>query len=274
MREIFNQADIEANRQSKLSAAQVELIKASANPNIWVWGSVICLVLVGVVYLLSDGFAGALGFLGWVMGLVLLFCAARWLMIWNLRRKLLNDPVAAADGTVTFKKLDALDTPRYCAETSDGARLLPQGLPGLSVMLPPGKYRFYYLPTRRWLLSSEPLSSEGELKANLIEVLGNILDFDPNILASLRAAAADGEVKMVDGQPNIETRSSDAQGEVYYESYAEIGGVKFQIPVEATYAIIRELHYRLYCYEDKPTDIGGSILSVNSSISIAGIEPL
>lgn len=274
MREIFNQADIEANRQGKLSPAQVELIKASANPNIWVWGSVICLVLVGVVYLLSDGFAGALGFLGWVMGLVLLFCAARWLMIWSLRRKLLNDAVTAADGAITFKKLDALDTPRYCAETSDGARLLPQGLPGLSVMLPPGKYRFYYLPTRKWLLSSEPLSGEESLKANLLEVLGSVLGFFPGTLASLRAQAAAGEVNTVEGQPNIETRSSDVEGEVSYESYADIGGVKFQIPVEATYALIRELRYRLYFYAYQPTDLVSKILSINSETAIAAIEPL
>jgi hypothetical protein len=274
MREIFNQSDIDANRQGKLSTAQVESIKAAVNPRVWMWGTVICLVLVGVVFLLSDGFAGALGFVGWIMGLVLLFCLVRWGMIWNLRRKLLNDPVTAADGDVTFKKLDVADRLRYSAETRDGARLYPQGLAGLSAALPPGDYRFYYLPTRRWLLSSEPLSSEAELKANLLEALDGTLGFDPKDLTSLRAQAAAGEVVTVEGQPKIDSLTSGTSEEPYVQYYVEIGGVRFNISPDASSAFIEKLRYRLYFYETEPANLLQKVINLGDNRLVAGIEPL
>ena len=239
MRELFNQVDIDANRQSKLSPAQVEFIKASANPTVWIWGTVICLglgVLSGLLFISMDA-AGAVGVLGPILGVVLVFCAVRWATIWNLRRKLLRDQVVAAEGTITFKKLDLFDQLRYSPETMDGKRLFPQGLAGLSVMLPPGDYRFYYLPTRKWLLSSEPLSSETELKANMVEVLGGVFGFNPGDLENLRAQAATGEVKTVEGQPRIDTSSSNESG-LPAKVYATIGEVQFMIPQAAAFAFI------------------------------------
>ena len=277
MREIFNQDDIDANRQGKLSPAQLADIKSATSPRIWVWGTLICLVLAAVVFLLSDGFSGALGFLGWLMAAILLFCLARWVMIWNMRRALLNDRLTMEDGSVTFKKLDALDQLRYSPETRDGKRLYPSGLAGLSAMLPPGDYRFYYLPHRKWLLSAEPLSTEGELTANMIAVLGGVFGFDPADLAALRAQAENGEVETVEGQPKIETftSTSDETGNVVESRmYANIGGVQFEVPSAEGNALIPNLTYRLYYYASKPTDFVSEILSLNSDVFIAAIEPL
>lgn len=277
MREIFNQTDIDANRQGKLSPSQVEFIKASVNPVTWVWGAGICFILGVPVYLLSDGFAGPMGIIGWVMALVMLVCLGRLALMWNLRRKLLSEPIQSMDGDVTFKKLDALDTLRYNPETSDGQRLLLQGLGGLSAMLPPGDYRFYYLPTRKWLLSSEPLSSEAELIANMVAILGNVLGFNPNDLPGLREQAAAGAVKTAEGHVQIEVLDSvgsDVDLLTGDQACAEIGGVEFFIPPEAANAFIGELRYRVYYYEKKPTDWFSKIRNVTSNTYIAGIEPM
>jgi hypothetical protein len=186
----------------------------------------------------------------------------------------LNDPVTAADGDVTFKKLDVADRLRYSAETRDGARLYPQGLAGLSAALPPGDYRFYYLPTRRWLLSSEPLSSEAELKANLLEALDGTLGFDPKDLTSLRAQAAAGEGVTVEGQPKIDSLTSGTSEEPYVQYYVEIGGVRFNISPDASSAFIEKLRYRLYFYETEPANLLQKVINLGDNRLVAGIEPL
>ncbi len=279
MQEIFNQADIDANRQGKLTPAQIDAIKAAADPKIWIWGTGLCLGLglAGGWLLTLMGADSAVGLLGTILGLVTVFCAVRWVMIWNLRRKLLTDEILTAEGTVTFKKLDVTDMWRYSPETADGQRLLPQGLAGVSASLPPGRYRFYYLPTRHWLLSSDPLSSEAELIANLTGVLGSVFGFDPIDLHSLRAQVAAGEAKTVEGQPKIRTHDvATTDTDPRTEVYAQIGDVEFRVPAEASDAFIPELRYRVYYYdnENKPANFLSKILSRNETVYIAGIEPL
>jgi hypothetical protein len=277
MKELFNQIDIDANRQGKLSSRQEQTIKASVDPKTWIWGAGICLALVvlGGGFLTMIGAGNAFGILGPILGLVLLFCLVRWVMMWNLRRKLLSDPVMAADGTVTFKKLDMLDHLRYSPETIDGKRLLPQGLAGLGVMLPPGDYRFYYLPTQNWLLSAEPFSSEGELQQNLIAVLGDVFGFDSGDLGSLRAQVSSGEVKIAEGPINLESVTSTSSTDDTSETlYAKIGDVKFVVPAKAGFALIQELNYRVYYYEKKPTNFLSKIISDLSDTYIAAIEPI
>jgi len=279
MRELFNQVDIDANRQGRLSPEQEKFIKASVDPKTWIWGAGITMALgiLGGGCLVSIGAEGVFGILGPILGVAFLFCAYRWFTMWNLRRKLLNEPVTASDGTITFKKLDAVDIPRYSPETADGKRLYPQGLAGLSVMLPPGNYRFYYLPTRKWLLSSEPLSTEAELKANMTAVLASVFEFDPNEVPSLRMQGESGELKIAEGKPEIETSSVGTSGleqTLTTDTYATIGGVQFKVPNKAAFAFIPELAYRVYYYEKEPTNFFSKIISMGNKLFIAAIEPL
>lgn len=279
MRELFNQTEIDSNRQGKLTPEQMKFIQDAVDPKTWVWGTLITLSLgvLGGGCLATIGAANVFGILGPILGIAFLFCAYRWFTMWSLRRKLLSAPVTVAEGSVTFKKLDMLDAPRYSPETFDGKRLHPQGLAGLNVMLPPGDYRFYYLPPRNWLLSAEPLSTEEEMKANLIEVLGQVFGFDPGDLDSLRIQAASGDAKMVEGQPQIETPPPHSTTDETISSnvtYAAIGGIKFRVPNEAASAFIPELSYRVYYYEKEPANFFSKIINMLSNTYIAAIEPL
>ena len=85
MRELFNQVDIDANRQGRLSPEQEKFIKASVDPKTWIWGAGITMALgiLGGGCLVSIGAEGVFGILGPILGVAFLFCAYRWFTMWS-----------------------------------------------------------------------------------------------------------------------------------------------------------------------------------------------
>ncbi|GAB4498827.1 MAG: hypothetical protein OHK003_12490 [Anaerolineales bacterium] len=131
MRELFDFPSIEANNQGKKSEAQLKLIKEATSSRIWLGGGLALLVIGGCFYAfliaIESGEAG--GLFGFILAGVGLGAFLRGLYIWNMNRKLLNEPVQTAEGQVTYKMQNDLaqfiDMDRFIAETNDGRTLYP-----------------------------------------------------------------------------------------------------------------------------------------------------
>ena len=251
-------AAVAANRQGKLTDEQREMIAASANPRIWVIGGVIILALMlGSIFCLGSMDPAVIGVLLLVFGLALLFVLWRGFRMWSLRKKLFSAPVQSAQGQVTFKPMTLTDPGKYVARTDEGKQLNAGGLAGMGVNLLPGRYNFFYLPAKSWLVSAEALSSEAELQANLREVLLNALQVNPADLERLGREAREGRIQAIEGpvKVHIITGSQDGISQSYI---FQVGDLKFEVPGAAQGAVLNGQVFRVY-YDGR---------------NIKGIEPL
>jgi len=263
MLEIIDLSSIESNKQGRKSEKQIKEIKDAVNPVVWLYGGLGVLLLGGCSYTAMSQMAGggnsALSFLGILLAAIGLFAALRGLTQWNLRRKLLKEPILASEGTVSFKMKNVvaqlIEADHYSAETKDGKVLHPIGLAGVNPTLPPGNYRFYYLNTRNWLLASEPLFDEAGMRANINALLAAVIGFDQAKLEECRAQAKLGQISSVEGVPHTEYREpiliipNELQTRRWY---CNLGDNKFEISDQAKLAIFESLPHRAYFQEDKP----------------------
>jgi hypothetical protein len=255
MMEMFDLKSIEANKRGEKSETQIKEIKEAVNPNVWLYGGLGILVFGGcfTTMVSSMDAGGAISAFGWILAIVGIVAALRGFTTWNLRRKLLAEPVQFAEGTIGFKMQEGLgqlvDVDRYVAETIEGKKLNPIGLAGTSQSLPPGDYRFYYLNTRNWLLGSEPLSSEEEMRNNLNDVLAKVFGYDKSQLENFRKQAREGKLKTAEGLPKIDTYDHAAINEddvASQEIYLTLGDFKVQISSRACAAIFTNIPHRIY----------------------------
>ena len=257
MMEMFDLDSIALNKQGKKSEAQVKLIKEAVNPGIWLYGGLGVLLLGGCSYgaLTAMGGSSAMGVLGLILAAVGLFASLRGFTTWNLRRKLLTEPVQSAEGLVTFKRQGAvgqlIDADHFVAETGAGLGLHPIGLAGVNPTLPPGKYCFYYIKTRSWLLASEPLSSAAELRDNMNDLLAKVMGYDLADLEDCRRSARDGELKVAEGLPTVDiVKNPVLPDEVSVpDVFCTVGGFRFKIPNRSGAAMITGIPYRAYYRE-------------------------
>jgi hypothetical protein len=264
MLEIFDTPSIEANKQGKKSEKQVKEIKEAANPGIWLYGGLGVLLLGGCSYAamsqMEEGGSSALNFLAILLAAVGLFAALRGFSMWNLRRKLLKEPVQTSEGTVTYQMKNVveqlIEADHYNAETNDGKILHPIGLAGINPKLPPGLYNFYYLKPRNWLLSSEPLFTEAEMRTNLNTLLAIVLGYDQAHLENCRMEAQAGKLSAIEGLPILdveeyETGTTEEDKVKITNHYCTLGGIKFGISSQIHDAIFEKLPYRAYYQEEK-----------------------
>jgi hypothetical protein len=252
MQELFDYPSIAMNQQGKKSERQAREIQSATSPSIWLWGGVIILGLGGCFYLvlstLGGGGGGLVGLFVSILGIVGLVAALRGLVIWNLRRQLLSEPVQSAEGTVQFETHNVLAKlvmpDGYRAETFDGQQLHPVGLAGVNPKLPPGDYRFYFLKTRGWLLASEPLYSFDELRATVNDLLASAGGYELAHLEKCRLEASLGQLKTVEGLPKLELLGGGEDELTEY--FCTLGEVKFQISGALSNFIYEALSYRAY----------------------------
>ncbi len=248
MLELFNFKSIAENKQGKKTAAQIQEIKASVNPALWLWTTLGMLLFGGLFYAFAaSAGSGLLSLLGWILAAVSIFAALRGFTTWNLRRKLLTAPVQAETGTIDFQLPALGSSARYSAKTNSGRLIAQGGLVGIGYQLPPGAYCFYYLTPRNWLLSLEPLSSEAELRANLGRVLELVFSYDPTQLQALRQQAESGAVQTAQGLPRVthkEIHITDDEFDIEY--FCTLEGHKFKISQTAYAAILAKFPHRAY----------------------------
>ena len=259
--EMFDFKSIEENKQGKKSVRQVKEIKVAVDPKAWLWGGLVILAMGGCFYFvlatLAGGGGGVIDIFVWILGLAGLFVILRGLTTWNLRRKLLADPVQSAEGTVKYIMQNALgqliERDHYSAETYEGKKLNPIGLAGVHPKLPPGDYRFYFLKTRNWLLESEPLFSEDEMRSALNELLANVMGYDQAYLENCRMEAKLGQMKTVESLPKMDIKqyntTVDGQNIETSDYYCTLGEIKFQISDGMNNVIFEQLPYRAYIRE-------------------------
>ncbi len=175
-----------------------------------------------------------------------------------MRRKLLAEPIQTGEGTVYFKKQEGLaqvtDLDKYVAETTDGIKLNPIGLAGVSASFPPGDYRFFYLNTRNWLLGVEPLSTEDEMRNNLNQVIADAFGYDKSHLEDCRGQAREGKLKIVEGLPKFDTykRTPINENDIATEEiFCTIGDYKIQVSSRAAAAILSNIPHRIYHHADE-----------------------
>ena len=266
MQELFDLTSIESNKQGKKSDRQIKEIKEAVNPNVWLYGGLGVLLLGGCSYAamsqMTEGGSSAISFLGILLAAVGLFAALRGFTTWNLRRKLLKEPVQVSEGTVSFKMKNAvaqlIEADHFSAETKDGKVLHPIGLAGVNPKLPPGNYRFYFLNTRSWLLASEPLFDETGMHRNMNNLLAAVIGFEQAKLEECRMQAQLGQMKTVEGLPQMEYREpillipNELQTRRWY---CQIGDNKFEISDQTRIAIFEDIPHRAYFQEDKPNKL-------------------
>lgn len=247
--EIFDLKSIEENKRGQKSEKQIKEIKEAVNPGVWLYGGLGILVFGGCFYAFATSAgSSAAGFFGGLLAVVGLFAALRGSTTWNLRRKLLAEPVQSAEGTVEFIPPTLTDAARYEARTTEGRKLNPIGLVGASAPLPPGDYRFFFLNTRNWLLGAEPLSSEEEMQNKLNDLLG----YDKSYMEDCHRQSKAGTLKTVEGLPKLDTYQNSAINEddiPRVDYFCTLGGIKFDISSESMAAIIPSIPYRIYYRE-------------------------
>lgn len=243
---LFDPKSIEMNKQGRKSEKQIKEIKEAIKPGMWLYAGLGILVFGGCFYsFAASASSSGVGVFGWIIVMIGLFAMMRGFTTWNLRRKLLAEPVQSAEGTVSIN---------FAAETTEGLALAPQGLAGLKASLPPGDYRFFFLKTRSYLLSAEPLSSEEELRNGLNEALAAAIGYDKSQLTEFRKQAQDGTLKTMQGEPKLDTHQSSTtvqeQGEQHETAVTNysctLGEIKFDISNETYSAILNDIAYRIY----------------------------
>ncbi|PKN92592.1 MAG: hypothetical protein CVU44_13090 [Chloroflexi bacterium HGW-Chloroflexi-6] len=283
MESLFNREEIASNQAGKFSKKQLEDIKTDTNPTMWV-------VTVGVLAASMGCFFGLTSLAGaetggfmdimlMICGSCLLFAAWRGGRLFLMRRQMLNGKIETADGEITFKNLEAFSQPRFVPETDDGQRLYVNGLGGARLNLPPGRYRFYYLPTRNWLLSCEPLSSKEELKHNVTEVLAETFGFEMETLEQCHQLAKAGQVQICEGVPEISTveaQNNASEGDENFDapiSFCKIGEVEFRLPSGKLFGILPGIPYRAYYPVNENDSILAKFVQMIKGKNLIAIEP-
>jgi hypothetical protein len=257
MKKLFDTQSIEANKRGKKSEQQIQQIKEAVKPGLWLYAGLGILVFGGAFgALASSAGSSAAGVFSWIIALSGIFAALRGLTTWNLRRKLLADKVQSAEGTVVF-------TGSYKAETVEEKTLHPLGLAGVAPGFPPGDYRFYFLNTRNWLLSAEPLSTEDEMRNGLNQALAVSLGYEAADLDDFRARAQRGELKMLQGIPALDYNviSGRENEGTRFEYFCTMNGVKFPISGELNAAILNDISYRAYHREGEKVLLAMEVIS-------------
>jgi uncharacterized MnhB-related membrane protein len=250
MEELFDREAIAINRTGRLTANQRKLLSADSNPKIWLIMSGFLGLVGALFYALLSSPESDVNFRNLVLGIVglcLLFSVWRGTRLLMMRYKLLSDQLLSETGTVSCKKLDALDRMRYSPETDGGLRLYPGGLAGLSANLPPGRFRFYFLSTQRWLLSAEPISSLEELTRNYNEILARFFKYSQEDLAIYREMARTGQVLIVDG-PLSFPFTGDTTEERFLPVPLKIGSITFLVEPEIPAIALSGVPHRIYYY--------------------------
>ena len=259
MMEMFDLKAVEANKRGQKSEKQIKEIKDAVNPGVWLYGGIGILVFGGCFTSMVSSMdaGGAIGVFGWILAIVGIFAALRGFTTWNLRRKLLSEPVQSAEGTSVFKMAEGVnqlvDTDRYVAETVEGKKLNPLGLAGLSAPFPPGDYRFFYLNSRNWLLGVELLSSEEEIRNNLNDVLARVFGYDKSQLENFRKQAGEGKLKVAEGLLKIDSHESTKINDddiSVTEYFCKLGDFKVQLSSTAAAALFTNIPYRIYISEN------------------------
>jgi hypothetical protein len=250
MMEIFDRKAIEANKRGEKTEKQIKEIKEAVQPGMWLYFGLGILVFGGCFssMMTSMGGSGAVSIFGWIIAAVGFFAAVRGFSSWNVRRKILADKVQTAEGTVSLQ---------FDAETTEGLKLAPLGMAGMKASLPPGDYRFFFLKTRNFLLSAEPLSSEEELRKGLNEALANAIGYELSELDEFRKQEQEGKLKKLEGLPKVDMSQSSTtvyeqgeQHEVAVFNYScALGDIKFDISAETHFAVLKGIPYRMY-YSD------------------------
>jgi hypothetical protein len=247
MMEIFDPKSIEVNKRGQKSEKQIKEIKEAVQPGLWLYAGLGILVFGGCFSSMMNAMGGssAVSIFGWIIAAVGLLAALRGFTTWNLRRKLLAEPVQSAEGTVEFSEPTLTDPARYTAKTIEGRKLNPIGLAGASAPLPPGDYRFFFLNTRSWLLGAEPLSSEEEMRNSL----NNALGYDKSRLEDCHRQAQAGTLKIAEGLPKLDSYKNSVINEneiAKVDYFCTLGGIKFDISSGAAAGIITNIPYRIY----------------------------
>lgn len=277
---------IEANKQGRKSEAQIKTIREATGNSIWLGGGLALLVFGGCFYafLFALESAGAFGPFALILGITGLAAFARGAHIWNLNRKLNADTIQSAEGEIVFAEhpnaKEHKDLNRFTALAKDGKRLNPMGNPGASPELPPGKYRFYFLNTRNWLLSAEPLASEDEMRRSLNEILAHGFGYDMAHLEKCRREAREGKLSTLEGIPRIEItatlKDSIKYGRQAYIHapifYCSIEDIKFLIPRGGSYAMINKLKHRVYYRQAESETIFGDLINLMKDKKVEAIE--
>lgn len=286
MKELFDFPSIEVNKQGKKSEAQIKLIKEATSPRIWLGGGLTLLVLGGCFYTfliaIESGDSG--GIFGLILGIAGFAAFLRGAVIWNLNRKLLAEPVQSAEGQIIFTTGEYtehdVNLHHFIAETDDKKLLHPLGLAGVSVPLPPGKFRFYYINTRNWLLAAEPLSSEEEMRQSLNNTLAYCFGYDAAHLEKCRQEAREGKLITLEDMPVIEMVerlgvkivSGQYNKNIEPRFFCTMGDVKFLIPRVGSYAIFKELKHRVYYRETESDTVFGSLMNLMKNKKVEAIE--
>jgi len=286
MKELFDFPSIETNKQGKKSEAQIKLMQEALSPRIWLGGGLALLVIGGCFYafLLAIEAGDSGGIFGLILGAAGLAAFLRGASIWNLNRKIFAEPVQSAEGEVIFTtqeyKDHDVDLHRFIAQTDDKRLLYQLGLAGTSLSLPPGKYRFYYLNTRNWLLSAEPLSSEEELRQSLNKTLAYCFGYDMAHLEQCRQEAREGKLKALEDRPVIEMverlglkiLAGKYGKNIQPLFYCTMGEVKFLIPRIGSYAMFKELKHRVYYRETESDTVFGSLMNLMKNKTVEAVE--
>jgi hypothetical protein len=264
MLEMFDFNEIEANKRGEKSEKQVKLIKEAVNPLTWLVGGLIILFMGGCFYLVLSTLGGGslMDLFGGILGLVGFFAFLRGLTTWNLRRKLLAEPIQAEDGVVKFvtpsPMAQLLEADHYSAETFDGRKLHLIGLAGVDPKLPPGDYRFYFMKTRSWFLQAEPLFSAEEMRSDLNDLLATAFEYDAAYLENCRQEARAGQLQTVEGLPKLDLHETSVVGEdelASVEYYCTLGDLKFRIPSRVHALIFEALPHRAYFRSGTPDQL-------------------
>jgi hypothetical protein len=287
MKELFDFPSIEVNKQGRKSESQIKFIKEATSASIWLGGGLILLLIGAAFYAFLVAIEA--GDSGGIFGLILGACGAaaflRGIFIWNMNRRLLADPVQTAEGTVVYKMQNDLaqyfDMDRFIAETKDGLPLYPAGLAGVRPQLPPGKYRFYYLKHRNWLLAAEPLSSEEEMRRALNEILAKAFNYDLAHLERCRTEAQAGTISVTEGPAKIDATASlgsqltmgpSTAKQVAPIFYCTIGEVKFLVPKRGSYAFLSQIAYRAYYRETESNTVFGDLINLMKNKTVEAVE--
>lgn len=233
--EIFDLETIAVNKRGEKTKKQIKNMKVTTSP--WLWW------IPGLLLFGLFAFIGALNpnvwkSAWWLLPVLEFIPLIRGYAFWKARRKLLNDKVASAAGTIAYKA----SSDGYVAETDDGKTVSTL----LTRNLLPGKYRFYHLEKHGWWLSVEPLSSEAEFRSNLNDTLASAFGYSREHLEYCRRA---GMLKTAEGLLTIQ-QTSDENNNITLESFT-VGEVKFDISRKGCGALLENLSYRVYYREEE-----------------------
>lgn len=262
MQQLFKYDEIALNKAGQLAPAQAKEIDQATNPNIWLAGGGILLLIVacfgGLFSMMEADLSGMMGIIQWIIAGCLLFVLWRGGRLFLLRTNLKKGPIRSAEGKITFQPETLTDPARYVAQTEDGRKLHSLGLAGVGVFLPEGRYRFYYLEPQNWFLSAEPLDSEAQIRQNLTDRLLQALGIDEQTLLRARQMAQSGQAVVHEGPLTVrvseerdysypDQNSRLALNSVYHCKMADF---EFQLSSSTVAAILPGINYRFYSAPD------------------------